>query len=155
MAEETPQKEKKKIRWKVSKSKQHRQRLYPPNWNALRALVLQRDRGLCVECFKKGKKNVGEEVHHIRSVRSGGSHELNNLRLLCKDCHFKLRNDRIRGIWESKKCVHKKRYLLAKKKKNKSPIMEIPLCEEKVCIDKIPRFLMKLRIRNDSATTTH
>lgn len=140
-------------RTNLGKRKQTMRRLYPPNWNALRIQAMRRDKGLCVSCRDKGINTVAEECHHIVPVRFGGKNELENLRMLCRPCHFGMRRDRIRTAWSNKRCIHKKRYLLARKKKGAAPLMQIPLCEEQICIRKIPNFLLIFREDNSSKHT--
>ena len=54
----------------------------PPKWTSQRAAVRRRD-VLCVKCGASARL----EVDHIVPVAQGGRAELENLRLLCGDCH--------------------------------------------------------------------
>ena len=56
---------------------------YPPDWDQRRLLVRSRDNSRCVEC------GVGNmlQLHHRRAIREGGTHQLDNLVLLCTFCH--------------------------------------------------------------------
>ncbi|WP_443333421.1 HNH endonuclease [Streptomyces sp. MJM1172] len=58
----------------------------PPNWEAIRARVKRRDRGLCQGVLSEGALcgHPGTEVDHIRP---GKDHSLGNLQLLCTWCH--------------------------------------------------------------------
>ncbi|QPB09603.1 HNH endonuclease [Streptomyces phage Sycamore] len=58
----------------------------PPNWGAIRARVIRRDRGSCQGVLSEGALcgHPGTEVDHIRP---GSDHTLGNLQLLCAWCH--------------------------------------------------------------------
>lgn len=45
---------------------------------------------LCEQCLKEGRLTPVEEVHHIRPVSKGGTHERSNLMSLCQSCHNKI-----------------------------------------------------------------
>ena len=58
----------------------------------VRQEVLRRDGGTCVRCGSRD----GIEFDHIVPVARGGTHEPNNLQLLCRSCHhIKRVRDRI------------------------------------------------------------
>lgn len=66
-------------------------------WKKVRELAWQRDNGLCQKCLKE--KNImkpGEEVHHMIWLKPSNINDpfitlnLNNLILLCKDCHINI-----------------------------------------------------------------
>ena len=62
-----------------------RPRLTSYQWEKLRLAVIQRDKK-CKVC----KNKVGEfHVDHIIPHRLGGSNEMENLQLLCNECHKK------------------------------------------------------------------
>lgn len=66
--------------WK--RRRQYRQYIsYSPAWKALRKQVIERDGGLCRRCQKPGN-----EVHHL-TYRRLFNEALEDLELLCKDCH--------------------------------------------------------------------
>ena len=58
-------------------------------WETVRQTVLMRDRFLCVECGRPA-----EEVHHIKHLTAENIGDpfitlnINNLKSLCKNCHF-------------------------------------------------------------------
>lgn len=54
-----------------------------PGHAALRAFVIRRDGGKCVECGS-ARRLVAD---HILSRRNGGSHHPDNLRCLCESCN--------------------------------------------------------------------
>lgn len=63
-------------------------REYGPNWREIRATVIRRDKGACVECGADDRL----DVHHIRPLRLfKGDHEAanvpTNLKTLCRSCH--------------------------------------------------------------------
>lgn len=63
----------------------YRAYLESPEWAALRARVIARDRGICQHCFRPARR---QEIHHLTYVRVG--HELlEDLVLLCDLCHAK------------------------------------------------------------------
>ena len=56
---------------------------------------------LCEECYKKGLVVPMEQVHHIKPLSEGGTHERSNLVSLCASCHSRIhagRGDR----WHNK-----------------------------------------------------
>ena len=57
----------------------------PSNWPSIRAQVLARDRFTCQMCGARSDL----EVDHIISVARGGSSEMDNLWVLCKEDHAK------------------------------------------------------------------
>lgn len=63
----------------------------PHNWTSIRQLVMERDNGRCQEFMRDGTQctDPGTECDHIINVASGGTHSLDNLRMLCKWHHGK------------------------------------------------------------------
>lgn len=57
---------------------------YPENWNILRRAVYYKDDYTCQMC---GAVNVELHAHHKRQISDNGSHKLENLTAICKDCH--------------------------------------------------------------------
>lgn len=57
---------------------------YPPDWSWRRRAVLERDHDRCRFC---GCHPESPQVHHLVWLADGGTHSLNNLILLCSDCH--------------------------------------------------------------------
>ena len=45
---------------------------------------------LCKMCLKNHKTTPATEVHHIRPLSRGGTHDEDNLMALCKPCHSKI-----------------------------------------------------------------
>lgn len=64
---------------------------YGPDWFDLGKQVRIRDKNRCIFCSKveKPKEKIYHEVHHVRSLKRGGTTTLSNLCLCCKDCHDK------------------------------------------------------------------
>jgi hypothetical protein len=56
---------------------------YPPDWGEWQRQVNERDHYSCSECGVGGKLHL----HHIRALSQGGSNKLDNIALLCEDCH--------------------------------------------------------------------
>lgn len=54
---------------------------YGPRWQAIRAEFLAHNR-YCAECGQRAT-----QVHHIISLRVGGTHDWSNLQALCHSCH--------------------------------------------------------------------
>lgn len=56
----------------------------PPDWEVIRKSVYTRDLYTCVLC---GLDSVPLQAHHVWYRHHGGSHDINNLITLCRDCH--------------------------------------------------------------------
>jgi 5-methylcytosine-specific restriction endonuclease McrA len=59
-------------------------------WHRLRSLVIKRAGG---KCETPGCVGKGVVVDHVKSRRAGGRDELSNLRLLCRTCDNRLKED--------------------------------------------------------------
>ncbi|WP_085947148.1 HNH endonuclease [Vreelandella titanicae] len=67
-------------------------------WRRKRERILQRDKGLCQPCLRKGIYTPAEEVDHIDNKASGGTDEDDNLESTCKSCHkVKTQKEALRG----------------------------------------------------------
>lgn len=53
-------------------------------WMSKRADVLARDRYACTRC---GLVSLANEIDHEQPLEQGGSHDDDNLRTLCHECH--------------------------------------------------------------------
>jgi hypothetical protein len=58
----------------------------PPDWEERRKQFLEQ-KPFCEECLSDYNDNVILQVHHIIPISKGGSHKLDNLKVLCKSCH--------------------------------------------------------------------
>ena len=56
-----------------------------PRW--LKKQIRERDTGFCQQCLRDGKIVEGTEIDHIIPRAEGGTHEPENLELLCHECH--------------------------------------------------------------------
>lgn len=63
---------------------------YPPDWDARKETIKRRDHYTCQDCGIEAGEGKMQDVHHITHLSDGGSNRLENLELLCIDCH----NDR-------------------------------------------------------------
>lgn len=73
---------------------------YGRAWQKVRDSYVK-EHPFCELCFKNHMLVPVEQVHHIKPIAEGGTHERNNLISLCKSCHSKLhakRGDR----WHNK-----------------------------------------------------
>lgn len=63
--------------------REDRVRLTKYGWNKIRGLIFERDEELCVTC-----KRRGGDVHHVRTRGAYGGDVIENLVLLCHECHM-------------------------------------------------------------------
>lgn len=77
-----------------SKESRH-SRGYGSEWTKLRTKIMERDKGLCQVCFRKGQITLAKEVDHITSKAEAKrlmwgaariDHPL-NLQAICPNCH--------------------------------------------------------------------
>lgn len=73
------------IQIQVSKSKWGAGRGH--DWRLLREKILLRDRYTCQHCGLVSMQKGVMECDHIVNVAQGGDDSLDNLQILCKDCH--------------------------------------------------------------------
>lgn len=59
---------------------------YGGKWPALREMVLRRE-PRCVECQKRGRLTLAQEVDHIVPKSRGGTDDIENLQSICRTCH--------------------------------------------------------------------
>jgi 5-methylcytosine-specific restriction protein A len=55
---------------------------------------------LCEQCERNGRLTPAQEVHHIKPLAAGGTHDAVNLMALCSSCHSGItlgENNRRRG----------------------------------------------------------
>ena len=58
-------------------------RIHDLFWNSRRVEALERDGWQCVNC--KSMQHL--DVHHIKQRSLGGTHAMDNLETLCRECH--------------------------------------------------------------------
>lgn len=70
-----------------------RQVYHTVEWQRVREYVILRAQGLCEQCLREGKVEVGTEVDHIEPLNEQNWQDWNiaynpdNLQLMCKQCH--------------------------------------------------------------------
>jgi 5-methylcytosine-specific restriction enzyme A len=62
---------------------------YDKHWRAIRKSFLKRN-PLCESCLDRQQVTQANEVHHIKPLREGGTHDDSNLMALCHSCHSKI-----------------------------------------------------------------
>lgn len=67
------------------------------SWWEISAAVRKRDNNYCVPCARAGKYVKGKDVHHIISLRNGGTTTMANLMTVCDDCHNRRHNHMFRA----------------------------------------------------------
>ena len=55
-------------------------------WGRIRVRVIERAAHRCETCGMAGRF----EIHHVVSLKDGGSNDLDNLIALCRTCHLKV-----------------------------------------------------------------
>ena len=72
----------------ISEPEYRNRRVYPPaDWEWRRIAVRDRDGARCAVCGRPDRPHDSLHTHHRHAYGDGGSHKLNNLVLLCGDCH--------------------------------------------------------------------
>lgn len=61
-------------------------RRYGRAWKRIRDSYVK-EHPFCEECFKRGVLVPVDEVHHIKPLAEGGTHDRENLISLCSSCH--------------------------------------------------------------------
>lgn len=67
----------------------------PPDWETRRDKIISRDL-FCQRCYEEYGKNY-KTTHHVHlkiPLKSGGTHNLSNLELLCESCHQHVHHNR-------------------------------------------------------------
>ena len=59
---------------------------YGRQWKRIRDRYIKAN-PLCEQCKKENKLTPAQEVHHIKPLSKGGSHDETNLMALCTSCH--------------------------------------------------------------------
>lgn len=70
---------------------------YPDDWNERRRSIYRRDNYECQKCGKGGGPlgDIELHCHHKTPISQGGSHKMENLITLCRDCHSAKHDHRI------------------------------------------------------------
>jgi 5-methylcytosine-specific restriction enzyme A len=77
------------------------QRGYGATWDRTRAVVLQRDAGVCQPCRRHGIFHGGQEVDHVVAKERGGTDELDNLQTICREVHrAKTTAEKLGQVWD-------------------------------------------------------
>ena len=82
-------------------------RKYGRAWKRIRDKYVSQH-PFCERCFEKGRLVPVDEVHHIKPLSEGGTHDQGNLIALCKSCHAKIHADR--GDYQGSKKYHVYKY---------------------------------------------
>ena len=92
----------------------------PPDWESRREMILD-EGSYCVSC---GEINL-LHIHHKRQVKDGGTHKLENLEVLCEDCHSEAHGGRkFRYKNKERETAYSKNYrMLQKAIEDKQPLM--------------------------------
>lgn len=64
-------------------------KIYGYRWEKIRNKYI-REHPLCERCLSEGRSTLAVEVHHIKPIKKGGDHTVNNLMSVCKSCHNKI-----------------------------------------------------------------
>lgn len=59
---------------------------YGEQWKKIRKRYAQAH-PMCEQCLKSGIYRETEEIHHVKPLSEGGTHDESNLIALCKECH--------------------------------------------------------------------
>ena len=81
----------------MSRDPRYQKLLNSKRWMEVKRVVWRRANGLCERCREEGFIRAGVDCHHIVPVESGRTvqeierlaYDVNNIRLLCVDCHIK------------------------------------------------------------------
>lgn len=65
------------------------------DWQKTRDFIKNRDMGLCQECLRNGRVNMGDIVHHIipYEIAPERAHDITNLEYVCHGCHNKVHGE--------------------------------------------------------------
>ena len=64
-------------------------RRYGRAWQRIRSNYAK-EHPFCEECLKEGRLTKTEQIHHIKPLAEGGTHDRDNLMALCTSCHAKI-----------------------------------------------------------------
>jgi hypothetical protein len=72
----------------------------PPNWSKVREEALKEKGRYCMHCNSSGDDGIALHVHHIVPRSVGGKHKLENLVILCEQCHYAVHGERRRADYQ-------------------------------------------------------
>lgn len=77
-----------KVRYKSENAtrKSGRSAGYGAAWEKIRKIKMGKN-PLCEMCEKENRVTAGQCVHHIKELKDGGTHDMENLMTLCFNCH--------------------------------------------------------------------
>jgi len=64
-----------------------------PGWRRAKDKARKRDQYRCQYCRRRDSHFTDLQVHHIKPVSEGGTNDLDNLVVLCNNCHWRLHNN--------------------------------------------------------------
>lgn len=69
------------------------------DWKKLRAKALRRDKYLCRNCARYGRRVEAKEVHHVKHADEYPelAWKLDNLVSLCKKCHWEQHKEKVKS----------------------------------------------------------
>lgn len=76
--------------WLAHEEPKHRHvKKYPEDWHMRSSVIKRKYKNTCQDCGRTRFELRGESMHahHIKPLGHGGSHAIENLTLLCEDCH--------------------------------------------------------------------
>jgi 5-methylcytosine-specific restriction protein A len=73
--------------WQHERASRHA-RGYGTEWDKVRKVVLERDKGLCQVCLRDGRVTGAKTVDHIKPKAQGGTDDPANLQVICASCHL-------------------------------------------------------------------
>jgi len=62
---------------------------YGSEWRKIRSRYIKAN-PLCEICLESSRLTSANTVHHIQTLKDGGTHDWYNLQSLCKECHSRL-----------------------------------------------------------------
>ena len=61
-------------------------------WTAIRK-AYRAEHPLCEVCLAAGRYTPAEAVHHIKPLSQGGTHDISNLKSVCRACHARIHGE--------------------------------------------------------------
>ena len=73
---------------------------YGKAWTVIRKAYAA-EHPFCEVCLAEGRYTPTEAVHHIKPLSQGGTHDISNLKAVCKACHARIHGE-IGDRWSRK-----------------------------------------------------